>query len=85
MTAPHHGETYDAYLQPAFPLRNRLRRAAWHFVYGLLFRFSPRSFHGWRTFLLRRFGARIGSTQSAESGRHGTLHVATSLLSLTEQ
>jgi putative colanic acid biosynthesis acetyltransferase WcaF len=54
-------EPYDPYLQPAFELSNRVRRATWHFIYGLLFRFSPRPLHGWRAFLLRRFGACIGS------------------------
>lgn len=32
----------------------------WSFFYVLFFRISPRPFHGWRRFILRLFGARIG-------------------------
>jgi len=39
---------------------NKMGRLIWGIVYVLLFRFSPRPFHGWRAFLLRRFGAQIG-------------------------
>ena len=39
---------------------HRVGRAAWGVVYVLLFRPSPRPFHGWRRFLLTLFGARIG-------------------------
>lgn len=41
-------------------LRNRMGRAVWSAVWVLLFRPSPRLLHGWRRFLLRLFGARIG-------------------------
>lgn len=41
--------------------RDRLRRLAWAIVYTLLYRPSPRPFHGWRRMLLRLFGARIGA------------------------
>jgi len=50
----------DPYLIPAFPLRNRLLRAAWEFVYVVFFRMSPRPLHWWRVFLLRCFGAKLG-------------------------
>lgn len=40
--------------------RNKAARALWGIVYTLLFRFSPRPLHGWRRFLLRRFGATVG-------------------------
>jgi putative colanic acid biosynthesis acetyltransferase WcaF len=43
-----------------YSLENRLARVAWAFVYMLLFRFSPRPLHGWRSCLLRLFGGRIG-------------------------
>jgi putative colanic acid biosynthesis acetyltransferase WcaF len=45
----------------SFPLRNRLARALWALVYGLLFRPSLRPMHRWRTFLLRLFGAKVGA------------------------
>ena len=39
---------------------NKLGRCLWGLVSLLLFRPSPRVFHGWRRFLLRRFGAKVG-------------------------
>ena len=42
-------------------LRNKLGRALWSVVWGLLFRFSPRGMFAWRAFLLRLFGANLGS------------------------
>ncbi len=50
----------DPYLRPSFSLRNRLGRVAWNLCWLLLYRFSPRPFHGWRAMLLRAFGATIG-------------------------
>jgi putative colanic acid biosynthesis acetyltransferase WcaF len=38
-----------------------IRRVLWNIVQPL-FRFSPRPFFGWRRFLLRCFGAKIGRT-----------------------
>ena len=38
---------------------NRFARAAWGMCYVLLFRPSPRVCHGWRNWLLRRFGAKL--------------------------
>lgn len=40
---------------------NKLARAAWGVVRVLLFRPTPAPMHAWRRFLLRRFGARVGS------------------------
>lgn len=47
-------------IQPAPGFRNKLARVLWGTVYCLFYRPSPRPFHGWRRFLLRCFGARIG-------------------------
>ncbi|MCE7030845.1 putative colanic acid biosynthesis acetyltransferase [Jiella avicenniae] len=47
---------------PSFSLRHRLLRLAWGGVWGLLGRWSPVPFHGWRRFLLRAFGARLHAT-----------------------
>jgi putative colanic acid biosynthesis acetyltransferase WcaF len=41
-------------------LSNKLGRVIWVMVWGTVFRWSPRVFFGWRRFLLRCFGARIG-------------------------
>ena len=40
--------------------RNRIARVAWSVVWVTLYRPSPRPLHGWRRFLLRRFGAVVG-------------------------
>jgi len=44
----------------SYPFSNKLARVGWLIVYLVLFRFSPRPCHAWRSFLLRCFGARIG-------------------------
>lgn len=46
---------------PSFSRLNRLSRLLWQLVWILLFRPTPPSMHAWRCWLLRRFGARIGS------------------------
>jgi putative colanic acid biosynthesis acetyltransferase WcaF len=50
----------DPYLRPAFSLGNRVRRQAWNICWALLYRLSPRPLHGWRSMLLRVFGATMG-------------------------
>jgi len=48
-------------LQPAqITTRNRVARAVWGVVWLLLYRPSPKLIPGWRCFLLRLFGAKIG-------------------------
>lgn len=43
------------------PLKSKLARAAWNLVWFLFFRPTPRAFlYGWRRFILRLFGAKIG-------------------------
>lgn len=49
----------DTHTGPSFSLRNRLGRLAWGIVAATLFRWSPRSLHGWRRFLLNSFGAKV--------------------------
>lgn len=39
---------------------NRLLRLVWNVAWLLLYRISPRPMHGWRTMLLRLFGAQMG-------------------------
>jgi putative colanic acid biosynthesis acetyltransferase WcaF len=50
----------DPYLRPSFSVANRMRRFIWSIFWVILFRTSPRPFHGWRAFLLRCFGATLG-------------------------
>ena len=45
----------------SFSRGNRLARLAWQLVWLLLFWPTPPQLHAWRCWLLRRFGARIGS------------------------
>ena len=45
---------------PSFSLGNRLARAAWMATWLLLARWTPPPLHGWRAFLLRLFGAKLG-------------------------
>ncbi len=47
---------------PSFSLDHRLLRLAWGIVWGVLGRWSPIPFHGWRRMLLRTFGAQISKT-----------------------
>lgn len=54
------GPLVDPHLQPSYSIGNRARRAVWNLCYALLFRTSPRPLHGWRSRLLRLFGARLG-------------------------
>ncbi len=41
-------------------LKNKTARLVWFWAWLLLFRWTPRPLLGWRRFLLRLFGARIG-------------------------
>lgn len=43
-------------------MSDRLRRAVWGAVWLLFYRPSPVLLHGWRRFLLRIFGAKIGAS-----------------------
>jgi putative colanic acid biosynthesis acetyltransferase WcaF len=46
------------------PLANKVRRLVWNVVWLLFFRSSPRPLFGWRRWVLRCFGARIGTKAS---------------------
>src|SRR5262249_12989284 len=54
-------ELGDPFLKANTSAGNRMLRACWGLAYTLLFRPSPRPLHAWRAFLLRRFGATLGS------------------------
>jgi len=45
----------------SYSFANKVARIIWKAACLLLFRWSPRPLHAWRTFLLRRFGAEIGT------------------------
>lgn len=50
----------DTFVGPSFSLSNRLARLLWSVSSLLLFRFSPRPLHSWRSLVLRCFGAKVG-------------------------
>lgn len=50
----------DTHSGPSFSLGNRFARLFWYIIQATLFGWSPAPFHGWRSFLLRRFGAVVG-------------------------
>jgi putative colanic acid biosynthesis acetyltransferase WcaF len=52
----------DPYELPSTTLRNRLGRLAWHVVYILLFRPTPRPLHKWRCLLLKCFGSKLSNS-----------------------
>lgn len=50
-----------AHYQNRHSLKSKIARAIWNIVWLFLFRPTPRGFfYGWRTFLLRCFGAKLG-------------------------
>lgn len=51
----------NTHVGPSFSLGNRLARVGWGIVAATLFRLSPRPCHAWRSWLLRCFGATVGS------------------------
>ncbi|TKD65536.1 putative colanic acid biosynthesis acetyltransferase [Flavobacterium sp. ASW18X] len=50
----------DTYTGASFSLQNRVLRLVWNLCYLILFKYSPRPFHAWRSFVLRLFGAKLG-------------------------
>ena len=50
----------DTHTGPSFSLSNRLLRFVWSLVYFLFFKYSPRPFHSWRSFILKVFNAKVG-------------------------
>lgn len=46
---------------PSFGLSNRMTRVVWQATWLLLASWTPAAFHPWRRFLLRSFGAQMGS------------------------
>jgi len=46
---------------PSFSFKNRIARLLWEVINSILFKYSPKPFHSWRSFLLKLFGATVGS------------------------
>jgi len=51
----------DPLLVSSYSFTNRLQRLVWGVVYTFFFRPSPQLCRGWRRFVLRCFGAKIGA------------------------
>jgi putative colanic acid biosynthesis acetyltransferase WcaF len=51
----------DSYTSPQYSFGNRVQRQLWSVVWIFLYRPSPRIAHGWRAWLLRCFGAKLGA------------------------
>ncbi len=62
MFSSHSASSDDPLKRPSFGLKSKLSRLTWQVVWGIFFRLSPTPFHGWRSFLLRLFGAKIGAS-----------------------
>ncbi len=58
MTGPHTMKPLSG--GPSFSLANKLERIVFGMVWLALARFTPPPLHGWRRFILKAFGARIG-------------------------
>ena len=50
----------NTFTGPSFSLSNRIIRLIWNVSSVLFFNYSPKPFHGWRSFILRSFGAKVG-------------------------
>jgi len=53
-----------SYCPSPHSLLNKIGRVLWGIVWLILYRPSPKIFHGWRRFLLKMFGAKIGQIQN---------------------
>lgn len=51
----------NPYTSASFSFSHRVKRQVWNWTWLLFFRPSPRPLHTWRTFLLRLFGAKLGT------------------------
>jgi putative colanic acid biosynthesis acetyltransferase WcaF len=56
--AEHIAQRKDPLVRPSFPLGIRVRRLLWNLCWAIFYRLSPRPLHGWRSMVLRLFGAR---------------------------
>ena len=57
----HSPDSDDPLLRPVYSFRDRAKRMIWIFTWMFLFRPTPPPLHHWRCFLLRLFGAKLGS------------------------
>ena len=48
-------------MRPMQSFGSKLKRGLWLLTWAVLCRFTPNQFHGWRCFVLRLFGAKLGN------------------------
>ena len=48
------------HLRPSHSMRQGIARFTWNLCWAIFYRLSPRPLHGWRSMLLRLFGANMG-------------------------
>jgi putative colanic acid biosynthesis acetyltransferase WcaF len=51
----------DSLRDAVFPIKNKIVRMLWAFIYLFFFKYSPRPMFAYRAFMLRLFGAKIGN------------------------
>ena len=56
----HDADHPDALMRPMQSFGSKLKRGLWLLTWAVLCRFTPNQFHGWRCFVLRLFGAKLG-------------------------
>src|SRR5262245_55840201 len=66
--APRIFQTLDKTAAYPYTSGEYVRRILWNIVQATHFRFSPSPIHGWRRFLLRCFGAKIGPHSGVRPG-----------------
>jgi putative colanic acid biosynthesis acetyltransferase WcaF len=64
-------QTLDRCVHGSYTRSEYIRRILWHVVQATLFRASPARAYGWRRWLLRCFGARLGH----RAGIHPTVRI----------
>ena len=62
MTILNAGEASSRSGGPSFSRANRIYRAVWQLTWLVAARWTPAPLHAWRRFILRRFGAKVGSS-----------------------
>lgn len=58
----HNINDIDAYKRPVFSTTNKVKRLVWQFIWFLFCAWTPATFHVWRVFILRIFGAKLGKS-----------------------
>ncbi|WP_273212118.1 putative colanic acid biosynthesis acetyltransferase [Runella zeae] len=55
-------ENIDTFSCPSFSLKNRIIRVIWSICYLFFYKYTPVPLHGWRSIVLKIFGAKMGKS-----------------------